>query len=716
TACSSSLVALHLAVQAIRNGECTMALAGGVAIMATPATFIEFSRQRGLAPNGRCKAYSATADGTGWSEGVTTILLERLTDAIKNNHHIHALIRGTAVNQDGASNGLTAPNGPAQQRVIRQALTNAKLTTNDIDAIEGHGTGTTLGDPIEAQALLATYGQNRPTNQPLWLGSLKSNIGHTQAAAGIAGIIKMTLAMQHNLLPKTLHITEPTPQVDWTTGNIKLLTEPQPWPQHDRPHRTAISSFGVSGTNAHVILEQAPPQTTPQPTTPTTPTIHTPPTLTLSAKTLPALHAQAQRLHTHLTNNPHTNLHNIAHALTTTRTTHQHRAVIIAENHPTTLTALHALHHNQTHPNLTTNRTNPTGKTVFIFPGQGSQWAGMGAQLLTTSPTFATHINNCQQALNPHINWKITDVLNQTPNAPTLDRVDVVQPTTFAIMIALAHLWKTLGITPHAVVGHSQGEIAAAHIAGALTLNDAATIVALRSQAIATHLAGHGGMLTLPLTPEQATTRITPWKNQLEIAAINSNTFVVIAGNPNALQQLTTQCEKDGIRARTIPVDYASHTSHVEKIKNTLTTTLKNITPTQAHTPFYSTVDQQFIHDTTTLNTEYWYRNLRQPVQYHNAIKNLLNEGHHTYIEISPHPVLTISTQETLDQHPQPTTITPTLRRNNDTPQQILTNAAHLHTTGTTITWPHHTPTTNHTPLPTYPFQHHHYWLHQTTA
>nr|ATY46595.1 polyketide synthase [Micromonospora sp. HK160111] len=714
TACSSSLVAVHLGVQALRSGECSMALAGGVAVMSTPATFVEFSRQRGLSPDGRCKPYAAAADGTGWSEGVALILLERLSDAIAAGHRIHAVIRGSAVNQDGASNGLTAPNGPAQQRVIRQALRNARLNSTDIDAVEGHGTGTTLGDPIEAQALIATYGHHRPDDQPLWLGSLKSNIGHTQAAAGAAGIIKMILAMQHGTLPQSLHIDEPTPQVDWSSGTVRLLTTNQPWPERQRPRRAAVSSFGVSGTNAHLILEQAPPPSEPQPEPQPGLFHHAPATLPLSAKTLPALREQAQRLATHLRDNPTTDLHHTSHHLTTGRAHLHHRAVVIAPDHPTALQALTALHTGDTHPNLVTGRATTTGKTVLVFPGQGSQWAGMGAHLLDTCPTFAARINDCATALAPHITWSLTDVLRQKPDAPTLDRVDVVQPASFAMMVALAELWRTLGITPDAVVGHSQGEIAAAHIAGALTLDDAAAIVALRSQAIADTLAGHGAMATLPLTLTETHKRIAPYHPHLEIAATNSPSFNVVAGDPTAIDDLLNHCDNDGIRARRIPVDYASHTSHVEKLHPTLTTLLRHITPTQAHTPFYSTVDQQFITDTTTLNAEYWYRNLRQPVQFHNAITDLAHHGHHTYIETSTHPVLTISIHNTLDQHPQPTTTTPTLRRDHDTPHQILTTAAHLHTHGTPITWPTTTPPP-HTPTPpTYPFQHHTYWLHTT--
>ncbi|OMI84578.1 type I polyketide synthase, partial [Streptomyces sp. M1013] len=493
TACSSSLVALHLAAQALRNGECSRALVGGATIMSGPTNFIEFSRQRALSPDGRCKAFAASADGTGWGEGVGVLILERLSDARRRGHQVLAVVRGSAVNQDGASNGLTAPNGPSQERVIRQALSAAGLAPAEVDAVEAHGTGTKLGDPIEAQALLATYGRDRDAEQPLWLGSLKSNVGHTLAAAGVAGVIKMVLAMRHGMLPRTLHVDEPTPHVDWESGQVRLLDEARQWPDAGRPRRAGVSSFGISGTNAHVILEQAPAEE-PRETVRVVP--QGPVVWPLSAKTPAALREQAARLAAHARQaGDGLDIHAVAHTLAHGRTAFEERAAVTADTPDQFLAALDALATDRPHPHLVTHHT-LAGKTVFVFPGQGSQWTGMGADLYHHSPVFAHHLTACAHALAPHTDYNLTDVILQQNGAPALERVDVIQPVLWAMMVSLARLWQHHGIQPDAVIGHSQGEIAAAHIAGALTLDDAALIVARRAR-ILRRLAGTGTMASL---------------------------------------------------------------------------------------------------------------------------------------------------------------------------------------------------------------------------
>ncbi|WP_437112630.1 SDR family NAD(P)-dependent oxidoreductase [Streptomyces hydrogenans] len=707
TACSSSLVALHLAVQALRNGECDLALAGGATVIATPGLFVEFSRQRGLSADGRCKAFAAAADGTGWGEGVGLLLVERLSDARRNGHQVLAVVRGSAVNQDGTSGQLSAPNGPSQQRVIRQALADAGLTTSDVDAVEAHGTGTRLGDPIEAQALLATYGQDRPADRPLRLGSLKSNIGHTQAAAGVGGIIKMIEAMRHGVLPRTLHVDEPSPHVDWSAGAVELLTDELPWPEADRPRRAGVSSFGISGTNAHVILEHA--EEEPAEAAPAAAPAGVSPWL-LSGHSEAALREQAARLRTYVDTHPGQDVNAVAHVLATGRAHQDHRAVLTPTDHTGLTEALDALAEGRTHGDVVQHTTKTLGKTVFVFPGQGSQWEGMARRLLTESPVFAEHLTAASDAIETHTGWNLLDVLNGTENTPPIDRVDVIQPALFAIMTSLARLWQHHGIQPDAVIGHSQGEIAAAHIAGALTLHDATKVVTLRSRAIL-DLAGTGGMAHIPLPANDTATHLTPY-NDLHIAAHNGPASTVVAGHPDQLKELVDTLTAQDIRARLIDVDYASHTPHVHALHDQLKSLLDDIRPTTSSTAFHSTLTGGPV-DTATLDAEYWYQNLANPVLFQPTLRALLDSGHTTYVEASPHPVLTTAVQataETLD--PDLTTlITGTLRRNDGSLTRFHHHLAHHHTHGTPVAWHTTPPSTPPADLPTYPFQHGRYWL-----
>ncbi|MFY2858380.1 acyltransferase domain-containing protein, partial [Mycobacterium sp. THU-M104] len=706
TACSSSLVAMHLAAQSLRSGECDLALAGGVTVMATPAMFVDFSRQRALSADGRCKAYAAAADGTGFSEGAGVLVLERLTDARRRGHPVLAALRGTAVNQDGASNGLATPNGPAQQRVIRAALAGARLGTADVDVVEGHGTGTTLGDPIEAQALLATYGQDRPADRPLWLGSIKSNMGHTSAAAGTAGVIKMVQAIRHGVLPKTLHVDAPTPHVDWSAGAVSLLTEPRPWPAEGRPRRAGVSSFGISGTNAHVIVEEVPAV----PDIPPTQRADVPVPWVLSARSAEALTNQAARLLAHLSADADLHAVDVGWSLVSTRSLFEHRAVLAGPDRGRLMSGLAGLAAGAPGAGLVVGRARPTGKTVFVFPGQGSQWTGMGAQLLDSSTVFAEHIARCDKALGEYVQWSLIEVLRGAPGAPGLDRVDVVQPALWAVMVSLAELWRSLGVVPDAVIGHSQGEIAAAYVAGALSLEDAARVVALRSRLLV-RLAGGGGMVSLACGPDRAAELIAPWADHLNIAAVNGVSAVAVSGDPDALAGLIRRCAAEDVRARTIDVDYASHSKQVDAIREPLAEALFGIAPRSSSVAFFSTVTGAPV-DTAGLDAEYWYQSVRQTVQFERAVRAAHADGYRVFVESSPHPVLIAGIEDTVAERGD-AVVVPTLGRDDGGLERFHLSLGQASVAGVRVDWPAAFAglDARRVPLPTYGFVRRRFWL-----
>ncbi|MEV6831386.1 type I polyketide synthase [Amycolatopsis sp. NPDC051102] len=703
TACSSSLVAMHLAGQSLRQGECSMALAGGVTVMGTPGTFVEFSRQRGLAGDGRCKAYADGADGTGWAEGVGVVVLERLSVARERGHRVLAVLRGSAVNQDGASNGLTAPNGPSQQRVIRRALSGAGLEPSDVDVVEGHGTGTALGDPIEAQALIATYGKDRET--PLWLGSLKSNFGHTQSAAGVASVIKMVQALRHGLMPRTLHVDRPTTQVDWSAGAVELLTEAREWPSNGRPRRAGVSSFGISGTNAHLIIEEAPLELRPPAEAPSAGIVP----LVVSARNAASLAAQAGRL-AEFVDEP---LATVAGALANGRALFGERAVVVAESAGEARDSLAALARGEDAPGLVTGRVPASGrpgKVVWVFPGQGTQWAGMGRELLESSPVFAERITECAAALEPWLDWSLVDVLRGDCDPALMDRVDVLQPASFAMMVGLAAVWSSAGVTPDAVLGHSQGEIAAACVSGALSLVDAAKVVALRSQAIAAKLSGRGGMASVALSEDEAVMRLVPWAGWVEVAAVNGPSSVVIAGDAEALDEALESLARHGVRVRRVAVDYASHTWHVEDIRDALAEALAGIEAQAPLVPFRSTVTGEWITEAGVLDGGYWYRNLRHQVGFGPAVTELLGQGHGVFVEVSAHPVLVQPITELVDD--TAAVVAGSVRRADGGPRRLLTSMAELFVRGVAVDWSGIVPApAGPVDLPAYAFDHQHYWL-----
>ncbi|TMU99350.1 type I polyketide synthase [Streptomyces sp. DASNCL29] len=741
TACSSSLVALHLAAQALRAGECSMALAGGVTVMAASDAFVGFSRQRGLAPDGRCKAFAASADGTGFSEGAGVLLLERLSDAVDAGHPVLAVVRGSAVNQDGASNGLTAPNGPSQRRVIRRALSGARLSGADVDVVEAHGTGTALGDPIEAQALLATYGRDR--DRPLWLGSVKSNIGHTQAAAGAAGVIKMVMAMRHGVLPKTLHVDAPTPQVDWSAGAVELLTSEQPWPETGRPRRAAVSGFGISGTNAHVILEEAPAlqPAEPGPATGSTdapgaagelassppvrddaqvlndaPVLQDAPVpLLVSGRGEPGLRAQAQRLLSFLDPRPDVALPDLGWSLASGRAALEQRGVVLATDRDAALRGLTALAQNTPAPDVVRGSGPATGHIAFVFPGQGSQWQGMAAELLASSSAFAARFAECDDALGRLLDWSVTDVIQGAEGAPSLDRIEILQPALFAVHVSLAAVWAAAGVEPAAVVGHSQGEIAAAYVAGALSLEDAARIVVLRSALFAEELVGKGAVASVAVSPDAVEKRLADWGERLVIAGRNGPSAVTVAGEVAALEEFVAGCKADGIRAQVVGSTVASHCAQVDPLRDRILAMFADITPRRGHIPFYSTVTGGVL-DTGELDAEYWFRNARHPVDFEGAVHELLADGFGFFVESSAHPVLVTAMQQMFEDAGADAVAVGSLRRDEGGARRFLTSLAEGHVGGLPVDWA--TVFAGSDPrridLPTYAFQRHHYWLEST--
>ncbi|MFI6084336.1 type I polyketide synthase [Streptomyces sp. NPDC051217] len=717
TACSSSLVALHLAAQSVRSGESALALAGASYISAHPWGYVDASKQGALSENGRCKPFAAAADGIGWSEGVGLLVLEKLSDARRHGHRVLAVVRGSSVNQDGASNGLTAPNGPSQERVIRQALAAAELTPGEVDAIEAHGTGTRLGDPIEAQALLATYGQARPEGRPLLVGSLKSNIGHAQAASGVGGLVKMVQAIRHGILPRTLNIDEPTPFVDWSAGEVELLTETRPWPETGAPRRGAVSAFGASGTNAHVILEQAPPQEPAEPAETGAPAVHRTsalPTAALpwpvSARSPRALRAQAARLASYLrektTEEDHRPL-DLPYSLATTRAALEHRAVIVARGREEALSGLDALAADESASTVVRGVAGETGRTVFVFPGQGSQWAGMATSLLDTSEVFAGRIAECAQALEPFVDWSLEDVLRGAEGAPSLERLDVIQPVLFAVHISLAALWRSYGHEPAAVVGHSQGEIAAACVAGGLSLGDAARVVALRSR-IALSLQGAGGMGAVALSREEVERRLRTWDGRLSVAVENGPSSVLVSGDREALGEFLAECAADGTRTKQLPADFASHSAQIEPVREELLAAMAPVRPLAGSVPFFSTVTGDWL-DTTRLDAAYWYANMRQPVEFAGSVRALAEQGYGVFTEVSAHPVLISSLQENLGDG---VVVTGTVRRDEGGMDRFLTSLAELQVRGVRIDWvgAFAGSGARQVPLPTYAFQHERFW------
>ncbi|MFE5626309.1 SDR family NAD(P)-dependent oxidoreductase [Streptomyces virginiae] len=725
TACSSSLVALHLACASLRSGESSMALVGGATVMATPMPFVEFSRQRGLAPDGRCKAFSASADGTGWAEGAGLLLVERLSDARRNGHPVLAVVRGSAVNQDGASNGLTAPSGPAQEQLIRQALAAAGLTPADVDAVEAHGTGTSLGDPIEAQALLAAYGSGRPADRPLHLGSLKSNIGHTQAAAGVGGVIKMTMALREGLLPRTLHVDEATPHVDWSGGAVSLLTETIPWPgQGERPRRAAVSSFGISGTNAHVILEQAPePQTPGEPAPAGRPAAPAAVPVVLSATGEPALRAQADRLYRHLTEADGDGLADIGFSLATTRGHLRHRAVLLPESRDELLDGLRALADGVPGADVV-RATAAEGRTAFLFAGQGSQRARMGQELYEAFPVYAAAFDEVCAALEPHLERPLRDVVlaaEDSPEGALLHRTGYTQPAVFAFEVALFRLLESWGVRPDAVLGHSVGALAAVHTAGALSLADAAELAAVRGR-IMQRLPSGGAMVALRASEAEAAALIAGHEELISLAAVNGPAATVLSGARGALAGVVADFEAAGGKATWLRVSHAFHSPLMEPAMQELRAVVARLAFTEPQLTFVSDLTGRPVGADVLADPEYWVRHARHAVRFRDGVAGLAELDCSRFVEVGPGTDLTSMAAECLEDtgrgRPGGHALIPSLRRRVPEVTALLTALSRLHACGGEVDWAavFADRGARRVDLPTYAFQHRPYWIDSPAA
>ncbi|MEV0429370.1 SDR family NAD(P)-dependent oxidoreductase [Micromonospora sp. NPDC050495] len=705
TACSSSLVALHLAVRALRARECSLALVGGVTVLAEPFLLVEFSRQRGLAPDGRCKSYAAGADGTGFSDGLGLVVLERLSDARRNGHRVLAVVRGSAVNQDGASNGLTAPNGPAQERVIRQALASAGLTAADVDAVEGHGTGTRLGDPIEAQALLATYGQER-RDGPLRLGSVKSNIGHTMAAAGIAGVIKMVLAMRNGTLPRTLHVDAPSPHVPWAAGQVRLLTEAEPWPAAGRPRRAGVSSFGISGTNAHVILEEAPADPTGVPADPTgvpadpaPERVAAPVPVLLSGRTEAALRAQAGRLRSHLLAHPQARPADVAYSALTARARFERAAAVVAAGRDELLTGLAALAAGE--PGVPRGRP-VAGGTAVLFSGQGAQRARMGAGLAEVYPVFAEALDEvCAE-----FGGALRDLL-AAPHAPELDETAHTQAALFAVEVALYRLAESFGVRPDFLIGHSVGELTAAHVAGVWSLPDACRLVAVRGRLMGALPAG-GGMVALQAGEDEVLPTLPPG---LSLAAVNGPRAVVVSGEIAQLEAWLPGWHER--RSKWLTVSHAFHSALMDPMLAEFRAVAQGLTAHPPRLPVVSNLTGRVVSAELT-DPDYWVRHVRHAVRFADGIRTLREQGVSRFLELGPDAVLTGLARQGVED--AEAVFLPALRAGQPEPAAFTTFLAQAELAGVPVDWSAVLAGARRVDLPSYPFQRRRYWLNPTTG
>nr|AQW44888.1 polyketide synthase [Corallococcus coralloides] len=711
TACSSSLVSIHLACQSLRARECNMALAGGVNLILSPLSLVLVSKLQALAPDGRCKAFDAAANGFARGEGCGVLVLKRLSDAQAEGDRILAVIRGSASNQDGRSTGLTAPNVLSQQALIRQALENARLQPAQVSYVEAHGTGTSLGDPIEVEALRETYGAPRPNGGTCALASVKTNVGHLESAAGVAGLMKVVLAMRHQTLPPHLHLKQVNPRIGLEDSSLFIPTRLTPWADGGQPRRAGVSSFGISGTNAHIILEEAPASAA-KPPLPERLEV-----LTLSARGRDALAALAERYAERLAGDEKVSLPDFCYTAAVHRTHHEHRLSVLADTRERVVERLRAFARGESPNELWTGRKafGVRRKVVFVYPGQGAQRAEMGKALMASEPVFREALVKVDAVLRPHLGWSVLDELAADESRSRLHEIDINQPALFAVEVALTALWRSWGIEPDAVMGHSMGEVVAAHVAGALSLEDAAAIICHRSRLMRT-LGGRGATMAMVELPvEEAQEAIRPWSDRVWLGALNSPRSQVLSGEPEAVKEAVAALEQRGVFCRWVKMDVPSHTPLVAGICQELEGRLADIKPRSTDIPICSTVTGDFI-DGARLDAAHWGRNLREPVLFAAAARKLIEGDCDVFIEVSPHPVLLPAVEQTLGTTGREGTVLASLRRGEEDRRTMLSSLGALYASGHRVAWKQVFPAEGRREsLPTYPWQRQRYWLEPVT-